>query len=139
MRTGKQFNIKLKFDNVEIEAHTLDSTHFKSVYIIVHGWFNLEREEIYKLNKRIKTALYKYMNLAIFTNERVIDVVDAPRQLTNGFGHSMFEYTLFLRTPNLITPKEMNPYTKQIMEGIYNEVFIDPNFEVRKKRKEIFL
>lgn len=139
MRTGKQFNTKLKFDNVEIEAHTLDAIHFKTVFIVIHGWFNMEREDVYRLNRKIKTSLYKHMNLAIFTNEKVIDIVDAPRQLTNGYGHSMFEYTLFLRTPNLISPKEMNPYTKQIIEGIYNEVFVNPEFDVKKKKKDIFL
>ncbi len=136
-RTGKRFNIKLDYNEVEIEAHTLDWMDFKSVFIIVQGWFNLEQKDVYKLNKQIKRSLSKHMDGNIFDMEKIIDVVDAPRTLTNGFGHSLFEYTIFLKRPNLIDSKEMNPYTKRIVEGIYNENFINPDFIVRKKKKEI--
>lgn len=139
MRTSKTFNVNLVFKDVEITCNTIDIIDFKSVYFVIRGWFDLNKQQIATLNKQIKKSLINNLDLTLFRIDPIIDVVDAPETMTNGFGHSMFEYTVFLKYPGLTTKEEVQLATKHTIKQIHKEIFEDPDFKVKKRRKELFI
>lgn len=133
MGKGRTFNKKLTFDEVNITAQTVDKENFKSVYITVSGWFNLETSDVNKLGVRIKKSVSNNMDMSVF-HDRMISVTDAPLTLTDGIGHTSFEYTLFIINPNKTTINDIEPYTGKIIRGVYNDIFTNPDFVVKKRK-----
>ena len=137
-KIGKNFNSKLKFDNVVIKSFTQNSIVFKTVTISVKSWYEQELREIKHLNKQIKQTINKHLNLGLFSNKFVIDVADIPVEKTDTTCYCSFEYTLFLREHNIISPKLMSEYISPLMVAIYEEHYEGNQQTYLSKPKDLY-
>lgn len=129
-KTGKQFNIHVKYDDILIECHTINSVEFKSVYFLVKGWFDLDNSGLERLKRDISNTIQRNVG-DIFIKDKIISYTEFPRTLTDGYGYSMFEFTVYLKQINMIDFQQAKEPTKRIMDKIYEDNFVDANFRFK--------
>lgn len=133
-KTGKQLNANLTYDDVLINCFTINSVDFKSVYFLIEGWFDLDSNGLNTLKRNIANTIKRNCG-DIFISDKIISYTEFPRTLSDGFGFSMFEYTIFLKQVNLIDVHQAKEPTRRIMDKIYEENFVNRTFQVKNLRK----
>lgn len=133
-KLGKQLNSKVEYENILLECHTINSVDFKSVYFLIEGWFDLDSNGLTNLKKNIARTIKQNAG-DVFNGDKIISYTEFPRTLKDGFGFSMFEYTLYLKNVNQIDVHEAKEPTKRIMDSIYRDNFINGGFRYKNLRK----
>jgi hypothetical protein len=134
MGNGRRFNKSLEFDNITIEAYTMDKIDLKSVYFIVRGYFDMEMNQILYFKNNIGRTIKKIMSEDVFQKDKMIINSELPVNIVDGFNIATFEYTIFLKKKNIIDHKEMEPHVRGIMIGVYDEHFKDTDMIVSKTK-----
>lgn len=132
-KLGKQLNSELKFEDIQIECFTINCVEFKSVYFVVEGWFDLDSEGLNNLKKSISNTIQRNVG-DDFNKNKIIAYTEFPRTLTDGYGFSMFEYTIYLKNINQIDVHQAKEPTRKIMNKIYEENFVDAGFRYKNLR-----
>ena len=134
MGNGRRFNKSLEFDNITIEAYTMDKIDLKSVYFIVRGYFDMEMNQILYFKNNIGRTIKKIISEDVFQKDKMIINSELPVNIVDGFNIATFEYTIFLKKKNIIDHKEMEPHVRGIMIGVYDEHFKDTDMIVSKTK-----
>ncbi len=134
-KLGKQFNYKLNYEEVNIECHTINYIDFKSVYFLIEGWFDLDTKGLTKLKADMARTIQRNLDKSMFITDKLISYSEFPRTLSDGFGFSMFEYTVFLKRTNIVNVEQVKEPLRRVIEKIYDENFVDIDFRVKKIRK----
>jgi hypothetical protein len=134
-KLGRQFNYKLNYDEVNIECHTINCINFKSVYFLIEGWFDLDDRGLNKLKTNMGRTIQRHLDKSMFITDKLISYSEFPRTLSDGFGFSMFEYTVYLKHTNIVNVEQAKEPIRRVIEKIYDENFVDVDFRVKKLRK----
>lgn len=132
MGKGRLFNKDLKYDNINITCNTVDKDNLKSIYIIVSGYFDLDEEELIGLRRKIGKTIRQSIDPKVFYNQKIIEIEETRDNGDMTYGG--FEYTIFLSKDNKIEWRELQTYTKEIMDLIHQQYFINPEFKVCKTK-----
>jgi len=120
---------------VLIECNTINYIEFKSIFFIIKGWFDLDDKGLNDLKKSITKTIKRNTDDSMFIKDKIISYTEFPRTLTDGYGYSMFEFTVFLKQINMIDEEQAKEPTKRIMDKIYEDNFVDANFRFKNLKR----
>jgi hypothetical protein len=141
-KKGSVFQVKNNFENINFSSETIDKIGFKSVILMMGGWFIVKTDykperKIKKLLQQIKNTINLNMNKHYF-NGMIIDVDSLPNTFDEqGNGYVTFEYTLFVNKGVKYNKTEITMVMNELIKTIYNDYFKEPmDFDVYKDRTE---
>ena len=144
LKTGKQMKLDL-FNNYKIVTGTIDNKKPKAMYVIISAWGKPTNDGIVnypnvikKLNKEIKTKLFKSLDNTLFDiNRSIIDLDMRDSGITfDKKSYMNCEITLFKLNDFKIQDKKIKENVSNIINNIINDVFEDsPNFTFHKTKK----
>jgi len=131
-------------DNLNVVFGTIDKYTPKTVYVRISGWGNpIDYDDeidyssiIKKFDKRIKSYLYKNVNLSILKDISMVDMDMRESGISKNKSSFMScEITLFQQRLHLITDEVLNDELVRLSEHICNEIINrDIYFKFFKKK-----
>ncbi len=148
---GTELEIDIN-NNLNVVFGTIDKYNPKTVYVRISGWANpIDYDDeiqyssiIKKLDKSIKTYLYKNVNSDILNNMSMVDMDMRESGITRNKSSFMScEITLFQKNLYLITNDVLNDelvkLTRHICNEIINRDIYFKFFKKKTKAKEVLI
>ena len=130
----KEFKLTEINPNITIESKTINYLDLKSFFIVVECWYESD-VDARLWGQKIKKNILSVLDKEYFNTEILISDLDVPKIKNSSIYHSMFEYTIFLKKPNIIDHKQLSVHAKKICKMI-SGMYDSAEFKFYKRKKD---